>query len=67
MIFLIAISIVVIYSNSPRYENKVRHFALELVDESMPLEQILKTRINYSEKQKDLCLFFFKNCSRGVS
>ncbi|MBQ0907658.1 hypothetical protein KBJ98_02955 [Flavobacterium sp. F-328] len=60
IILLIAISIVVIYYNSKRDENIVKNFALELVDESMPLEQILKTKINYSKKQKDVCLFFLK-------
>ncbi len=60
IVFLIATSIVVIYYNSQRDENIVKNFALELVDESMPLEQVLKNRINYSEKQKDVCLFFLK-------
>ena len=60
IVFLIAISIVVIYCNSQRDENIVKNFALELVDESMPLEQVLKNRINYYEKQKNVCLFFLK-------
>ena len=60
IVLLIVISIIVIYSNSPRDENKVRHFALELVDEKIPLEKILKKSINYTQKQKDLCLFFLK-------
>ena len=60
IVLLIVISIIVIYSNSPRDENKLRHFALELVDEKIPLEKILKKSINYTQKQKDLCLFFLK-------
>ncbi|WP_146841084.1 hypothetical protein [Flavobacterium glaciei] len=60
MVLLIAISILAFYCNSQRDENVVKNFAFELVDESIPLEQVLKKRINYSEKQKDLCLFFLK-------
>jgi hypothetical protein len=59
-ILLIAISIVVIYSSLQKDENQVRDFAVELTDESIPLEQILKKRINYAQKQKDLCLFWLK-------
>ncbi|CAH0337341.1 hypothetical protein FVB9288_03096 [Flavobacterium sp. CECT 9288] len=60
IVLLIVMSIVLIYYNSQRDENIVRDFTLELVDESIPLEQILKKRINYTQKQKDLCLFFLK-------
>lgn len=60
IILLIAISIVVIYSNSARDEKIVKNFALELVDQKIPLEKILKKRIKYTQKQKDLCLFFLK-------
>lgn len=60
IVLLIVVSIVVINFSLQKDENEERNFAVELVDEKIPLEQILKKRINYTQKQKDLCLFFLK-------
>lgn len=60
ILLLIATLLVICYFFIQRKENKVENFAIELVDNAIPIEQVLKKRINYSEKQKGLCLIFLK-------
>lgn len=40
---------------------KVENFANDLVDSSIPLENLLKKRVKYSQKHKDMSLIFLKN------
>ena len=60
ILFLLTTLLITYYLFSQSDKNKVENFAVELVDNAIPLEQVLKKRIYYSEKKKDLCLFFLK-------
>lgn len=61
ILLLILTLLIIIYFYNQSDKDKVEVFAIELVDSSIPLENILKKRIKYSEKQKNLCLIHLKN------
>lgn len=61
ILLLILTLLIIIYFCSQSDKDKVEDFAIELVDDSIPLENVLRKRIKYSEKQKNLSLIHLKN------
>jgi hypothetical protein len=60
ILLLISTLLITYYLYSQSDKDKVEDFAIELVDDSIPLENVLKKRIKYSEKQKNLSLIVLK-------
>lgn len=61
ILLLILILLINIYFWNQSDKDKVEVFAIELVDSSIPLKNVLRKRVKYSEKQKKLSLIHLKN------
>lgn len=61
ILLLFSVLLVTLCYFSSLNKRKVENFAHDIIDNSIPIENVLKKRVKYSQKQKDMSLIFLKN------